>query len=42
MQLSGHPDAVVRHEPACCSSRAGGLAGAAEAGAIRPQATEVP
>jgi transposase len=42
MQFSGRPDAVVRHEPACCSSCAAGLAGAPEAGVIRRQVTEVP
>jgi transposase len=42
MQLSDHPDAVVRHEPACCSSCAASLGGAAEAGVIRRQVTEVP
>jgi len=42
MQLSGCPDRVVRHEPACCSRCAGGLAGAAEAGMIRRQVTEIP
>jgi len=42
MQLSDRPDAVVRHEPACCSSCAAGLAGAPEAGVVRRQVTEVP
>lgn len=42
MQLSGRPDAVVRHEPACRSSCAAGLAGAPEAGVTRRQVTEVP
>jgi transposase len=42
MQFSDRPDAVVRHEPACCSSCAAGLAGAPEAGVIRRQVTEVP
>jgi transposase len=42
MQLSDHPDAVVRHEPACCSGCAAGLAGAPEEGAVRRQVTEVP
>ena len=42
MQLSGCPDRVVRHQPACCSRCAGGLAGAAEAGMIRRQVTEIP
>jgi transposase len=42
MQLSDSPDHVVRHEPACCSGCAAGLAGAPEEGAIRRQVTEVP
>jgi transposase len=42
MQLSERPDAVVRHEPACCSACAAGLAGTLEAGAIRRQVTEIP
>ena len=42
MQLSGSPDRVVRHEPACCSGCAAGLAGALEEGVIRRQVTEIP
>ena len=42
MQLSDHPDHVVRHEPSCCARCAGGLASAAEAGLIRRQVTEIP
>ncbi len=42
MQLSESPDAVVWHEPACCSACAAGLAGAPEAGVIRRQVTEIP
>ena len=42
MQLSDHPDRVVRHEPACCSGCAAGLAGAPEEGVIRRQVTEIP
>jgi transposase len=42
MQLSDCPDRVVRHEPACCSAWAAGLAGAAETGVLRRQVTEVP
>jgi transposase len=42
MQLSDSPDHVVRHEPACCSGCAAGLAGAPEEGAVRRQVTEVP
>jgi transposase len=42
MQLSDSPDHVVRHEPACCSGCAAGLAGTPEEGVIRRQVTEVP
>jgi transposase len=42
MQLSDSPDRVVRHEPACCSRCAAGLAGAPEEGVVRRQVTEVP
>ncbi len=42
MQLSEHPDRVVRHEPSCCAGCQRGLAGAAEAGVIRRQVTEIP
>jgi transposase len=42
MQLSDNPDRVVRHEPACCSGCAAGLAGAPEEGVILRQVTEVP
>jgi transposase len=42
MQLSDSPDHVVRHEPACCSGCASGLAGALEEGVIRRQVTEIP
>ncbi len=42
MQLSDCPDHVVRHEPSCCAGCAAGLAGAAEAGVIRRQVTEIP
>jgi len=42
MQFSDHPDRVVRHEPACCSGCAAGLAGAPEEGVIRRQVTEIP
>ena len=42
MQLSDRPDRVVRHEPSCCAGCAAGLAGAAEAGVIRRQVTEIP
>jgi transposase len=42
MQLSDAPDRLVRHEPACCSGCAAGLAGAPAEGVIRRQVTEVP
>jgi transposase len=42
MELTGHPDDVVRHEPACCAGCGGGLAGAAETGMERRQVTEIP
>jgi transposase len=42
MQISDHPDRVVRHEPGCCSGCAAGLAGAPEEGVIRRQVTELP
>ena len=42
MQLSDHPDRVVRHEPAGCRDCAAGLAGAPEEGVIRRQVTEIP
>jgi transposase len=42
MQLSDRPDAVVRHEPACCSSCSAELGGVPEAGVIRRQVTEIP
>jgi transposase len=42
MQLSGSPGCVVRHEPERCSACAAGLGGAAEAGVIRRQVTEIP
>lgn len=42
MQLSEHPDHVVRHEPGCCAGCAGDLGSAQEAGVIRRQVTEVP
>jgi transposase len=42
MQLSDSPDCVVRHEPERCSACAAGLGGAAEAGVIRRQVTEIP
>jgi transposase len=42
MQLTGNPDHVVRHEPACCAGCAADLAGAREAGTVRRQVTEIP
>jgi transposase len=42
MQLTDHPDRVVRHEPSCCAGCDRGLAGAAEAAVIRRQVTEIP
>jgi len=42
MQLSDHPDHVLRHEPGCCAGCGRGLAGAPQAGVIRRQVTEIP
>jgi transposase len=43
MELSGHPDHVVRHEPSCCSRCGAGLAGAAQTGMERRwQVTGIP
>jgi transposase len=42
MQLSEHPDPVVRHEPSCCAGCEHSLAAAREAGVIRRQVTEIP
>ena len=42
MRLTGHPDHVLRHEPSRCTGCDRGLAGAAEAGVIRRQVTEIP
>ena len=42
MQLTDHPDRVVRHEPSCCAGCERDLAGAGEAGVIRRQVTEIP
>lgn len=42
MRLTGHPDHVLRHEPSRCAGCDRGLAGAAEAGVIRRQVTEIP
>jgi hypothetical protein len=37
MELTGHPDHVVRHEPGCCGSCGAGLSGAWETGMERRQ-----
>ena len=42
MQLTGHPDHVVRHEPAACAGCGHALSGAAETGVERRQVTEIP
>ena len=42
MELTGHPDHVVRHEPGCCGSCGAGLGGARETGLERRQVTEIP
>jgi len=42
MELTGHPDHVVRHEPGCCGSCGAGLGGARETGMRRRQVTEIP
>ena len=42
MELTDHPDHVIRHEPRCCAGCGTGLAGAAETGAERRQVTEIP
>ena len=42
MELTGHPDHVIRHEPGCCAGCGQDLAGAQETGAERRQVTEVP
>jgi transposase len=42
MELTDHPDHVVRHEPACCSGCGAGLGGAAVTGMERRQVTEIP
>jgi hypothetical protein len=42
MQLTDHPDHVVRHVPACCGRCGRDLAGARETGMERRQATEIP
>ena len=42
MELTGHPDHVIRHEPSACRNCGIGLAGARQTGAERRQVTEIP
>jgi len=42
MELTDHPDHVVRHEPDACSGCGARLAGAHETGTERRQVTEIP
>jgi transposase len=42
MELTDHPDHVIRHEPLGCRRCGTGLAGARETGAERRQVTEIP
>ena len=42
MELTGHPDHVIRHEPPACRTCGTGLAGARQTGAERRQVTEIP
>ena len=42
MQLTDHPDHVIRHEPSCCAACSRDLDGAGEAGVERRQVTEIP
>jgi transposase len=42
MELTDHPDRVVRHEPRACAACGTGLAGAAETGMEQRQVTEIP
>ncbi|MGE5764226.1 MAG: DUF6444 domain-containing protein [Mycobacterium leprae] len=42
MELTDHPDRVIRHEPPACRKCGTGLAGARETGAERRQVTEIP
>ena len=42
MELTDHPDHVVRHEPGCCAGCGGGLGSAAVTGMERRQVTEIP
>ena len=42
MELTDHPDHVIRHEPGCCSGCGAGLDGAGQTGMERRQVTEIP
>jgi transposase len=42
MELTDHPDHVIRHEPGSCGSCRAGLGGARETGMERRQVTEIP
>jgi transposase len=42
MELTDHPDVVIRHEPAGCGGCGAGLAGAGQTGMERRQVTEIP
>jgi transposase len=42
MELTDHPDRVVRHEPPACRTCGTGLEGARQTGAERRQVTEIP
>jgi len=42
LELTGHPDRVIRHEPGCCGGCGADLPGAPEAGVERRQVIEIP
>ena len=42
MELTGHPDHVLRHAPSACRNCGAGLEGARETGVERRQVTEIP
>ncbi|MGH3201488.1 MAG: IS66 family transposase [Streptosporangiaceae bacterium] len=42
MELTDHPDNVIRHEPACCAGCGAGLGRAPQTGMERRQVTEIP
>jgi transposase len=42
MELAGHPDHLVRHEPGCCAGCGKDLSGAEQTGVERRQVTEIP